>query len=511
MNGLYSTFARLAVLFAVLLTPLAAAHAEWREATSKHFVIVSGGSERQLVRMAQQLEAVHWLMTLSTGVTETEQPVRVRIYLVDDVTSVRQAMNSDRNPRALGFYRPTVEGAIAVVPRSGDGIATRILFHEYAHHFMLQYLGGAYPPWYVEGFAEVMSTTEFTDDNRIIFGTPAAHRSYELQRERWTPIPQMFAPRSVADRQAGVANYGQYWLAAHYFIFSGQRPGQFRAYLNNLLSGQPHAEAISAFNGGLDQVDRDVREYARVGRFPAQSIGIPAELLVPPTVRTLRPGEAAIIDDELQAARPMAAEAHVPVAARVAAIATRYSQDPAVALLHARVLRYARRYAEAESATDRVLALDPDNVRALTLKGRLLLEARAADGGTIDDALLEEARGFIRRANRLDAEDQMPLIAYYDSFRLARVRAPQLALEGLYKASLLVPQEPDLRMTVAMEMLSRHNLPTARALLMPLAQSPHLSGRQGFALQLVQWIDNGAEGRPPVYVPVTEINEAADD
>lgn len=497
-------------MVAVLALFATSAQAEWREATTDHFIIVSGGSERQLVRTAQQLEAVHWLMTMASGTTETDRPVKVRIYLVDGVRSVRDAMSSERNPRVLGFYRPTVEGAIAVVPRSEGEISTTILFHEYAHHFMLQYLRGAYPPWYVEGFAEVISSTEFTDDDRIVFGAPADHRAYELTRQPWVPVPRMFAQRSADDARAGVANYGQYWLATHYFIFSGQRQGELRTFLNNVLAGQSHAEATSAFTGGLEQVDRDLRNYLRVGRFRAQSVGIPPERQRPPTLRLLRPGEAAIIDDELQAARPMTAEAHLPIAARVATIAARHPDDPAVALLHARLLHYARRYAEADQAIDRVLVLDPANVRALTLKGRLMLEARVADGGTADVALLRQARSYIARANRLDPDDQMPLIAYYDSFRFARVPAPQLALEGLYKASTLVPQEPGLRMTVAMEMLSRRNLPVARSLLAPLALSPHQSGGQSYALVLMQWIDSGAEGPLPVHVPIIEIDVSED-
>ena len=56
-------------------------------------------------------------------------------------------------------------GAIAVVPRNTgtDGVFTGqlVLFHEYAHHFMLQYAPAAYPAWYVEGFAEVVSTASF--------------------------------------------------------------------------------------------------------------------------------------------------------------------------------------------------------------------------------------------------------------------------------------------------------------------------------------------------------------
>ena len=56
-------------LAALIATPAAA---EWREAKSAHFIVVSEGSERDLIRMSRQLEAVHWLMGLSTRAQSEE-------------------------------------------------------------------------------------------------------------------------------------------------------------------------------------------------------------------------------------------------------------------------------------------------------------------------------------------------------------------------------------------------------------------------------------------------------
>ena len=83
---------RMILSLAVLLTPLCAAHAEWVEATTPHFVIVSGGSAADTSRFAQRLEAVHWLMTQATGVAAREDSTRVRIYLVDSVDDVHRAI-----------------------------------------------------------------------------------------------------------------------------------------------------------------------------------------------------------------------------------------------------------------------------------------------------------------------------------------------------------------------------------------------------------------------------------
>ena len=498
-----------AIVLMVAVTLSTPARAEWREATSEHFVIVSGGSEAQLVRMSQRLEAVHWLLTQATGVTTIDNGAKVRIYLVDDIGDVRRAKGLPSSSNTAGFYQPTDEGAIAVVPRNQDEFSTTILFHEYAHHFMLQYMRAAFPRWYVEGFAELISTASFEREGMISYGKVAEHRGYELQSEPWVPISRMMAAPSATDERAGSASYGQYWLAAHYFVFAPERRGQLRAYISAINNGGSPETAQSHFTCGMEQLDRDMRRYLRQNRFSYQQAPIPADVARSPTIRVMRPGEAAMIDDELQSWRPMTAEAHVPIAARVAALVARYPDDPAVGLLHARLLAYANRFADAEAAADRVLTIDPANVRALALKGRVMLESRAENGGEMDAAFVRQARGYIARANRLDPEDQIPLIAYFDSFRLAGEPATELAIQGLYKASRLVPQYPQLRMTVAFELLRIRRLAEARAMLAPLALSPHRSSGQAFALQLMQWIDAGATGDMPLAVadPVVEATE----
>lgn len=488
------------ILRLIALTVLAcgatAARAEWREATSEHFVVLSDGPQDQLVRFSQRLEALHWLLGQATGVTTPDNGARVRIYLVDDVSDVRRAMGV-RNTNAAGFYRPSIEGAIAVVPRDQGDFSATILYHEYAHHFMLQYLRNAYPAWYVEGFAELLATARFDRPGQISYGYVALHRSDELSFLPWTPLSRMMAPPSSEDDEAGVASYGQYWLATHYLVFSPERQGQLSAYVRLLNSGQSHEQAMSAFPGGIRQLDIDMRRYLRSNRFMYQTVSLPEGVMVAPSIRILRPGEAAIINDELQAARPMSAEAHIPIATRVRAVAARYPDDPAVALLEGRLWHYAERYAEAEQAIDRTLALDPANVHALTLKGQIMLEGRKAANGSFDPEFVRDARRYIVRANRTNPNHQLPFIAFYQSYRMLDEPAPQSALDGLARASRLVPQEPGLRMTVALELLDRRNLPGAREMLAPLALSPHRSSLQAYALALMEWVDAGAEGSRP--------------
>lgn len=496
-----------ALLVAVFLLAPAMARAEWREATTDHFVIVSGGSERQLIETAQRLEALHWLLGQATNVTNPRNGARVRIYMVDRLRDVLRAYGG-RNSNTAGFYRPSEEGAIAVVPRDQDSFSTTILYHEYAHHFMLQYMVNAYPPWLVEGFAEVVSTARFPEPNVISYGYAAQHRQPELLYGGWVPVSEMFAPWNPENRRQRAPTYGQYWLATHYLLFDQSRMGQLNQFVRAVNQGTPLEQAYAVFTGGLDQLNSDMRRYLRTNSFPYRNVTMPPDVMRAPAIRTLRPGEEAIIDDELLAMRPMTAAEHVPVATRVRAIGVRYPSDPAVALLEARLWRWAERWADAEAAVDRAIAADPQNVRALTFKGQIMLERRQAEGTEMSADVIRAARALIVRANRLDPEDQMPLLAYYMSFRLAGQTPTDTAVDGLHKAMELVPQMQSLRLMLINEMVERRQFDMARLLLRPLAFDPHRAQLRDWASEQIAWIEAGATGeRPGTAAP----GDATDD
>lgn len=106
----------------LLLMWSAPALAEWREAETAHFKIVSSGDERSLIRFAQRLESFHSLLKLATGVNDANRRVvKVRVFLVPSIGDVRRILDAP-NSGVGGFYRPQDDGAIAVVPRNtGEG------------------------------------------------------------------------------------------------------------------------------------------------------------------------------------------------------------------------------------------------------------------------------------------------------------------------------------------------------------------------------------------------------
>ena len=471
-------------------------------------MVVSGGSLRETISYSQHLEAVHWLMSASTQMQANETQSRVRIFLVRNVAAVRQAASVPDGSNIAGFYKTSEEGAYAVGPRQADSVGLKpetVLFHEYAHHFMLQNSEVGYPAWYIEGFAEMFGASSFPSDGQIIFGDAPDFRGYELFTGSLTPTRRMLAQPSAIDREAGHASYGQYWLVTHYLTFDSARRSQLHNFITALQNGQTVEQANAAFVGGLDQLDADLRRYLRTNRFPSRRLTIPPNVMREPTVRTLSEGEVASIGTELQLRRAIAVgatEELQPLLASIGRLLDRYPNDPAILMMRTRASFYAGRYADTVAAADSALAVQPDNARALAFKGMAMLLQRTEANGAIDAASLRQCREPIIRANRLDPEDQLPLIFFYRSYREASQTPPLIALDGLYKAMRLVPREHNIRMTLAQEYIRRRQLPYARRVLIPLAYDPHPTSGQQYALQLVQWIDGGASGAPPVFVPV---------
>lgn len=505
MTAFVSAALRVLLLLAAMMAPLTAAQAEWREATSEHFVVVSGGNERELLRLSQQLEAVHWMLSQLTGVTPGEDAQKVRIYLVDDLGDVHRAMGV-RDPMVAGFYRPYVTGAIAVVPRNQGRFSTTILFHEYAHHFMLQYLRRVYPPWLVEGFAEFISTASFEQDGQISVGRPANHRAYELAIMRWVPLSRMFAPRSSEDDEAGVASYGQYWLAAHYLITDSGRRRQLNAFLNAYNSGTPYDEALGQFSMGLDQLDADMRAHLRRGRFTYSMIALPPDVRTMPTVRVMREGEAALVPLELQVGRTLDDGDAARVMDRLNRLAARFPDEAAIQMLRARFAFERQNWAATTDAADRALAIEPGHGRAAVYRAWAAINARAAQDSEAAPADAAQLRRPIVTANRASPNDPLPLIAFFESFTMLGQTPSESAVRGLVRASELAPQDDGLRMTAVLTLLRDSNiardqrLQVSRFLLAPLAYAPHQSPLQVYALQLLGWIDAGAEGNLPVPV-----------
>ncbi|HYJ53272.1 MAG TPA: hypothetical protein VEW04_08870, partial [Allosphingosinicella sp.] len=204
-----------ACLVGLLLAGTGPAQAEWRRAESPNFVLYGTISEARLRERILLLEDFDRLMRLVTNVSVPPAPNKLHVYIVEGPEDLRKV---HAVPAGIaGFYTATPDGIAAVVDARSE-MGNEVLFHEYAHHFMMQYAANAYPAWYVEGFAEYFMTVRFTP-RKIDVGNFSQGRVYSLTEAPWLPTEQVLYgnPQSMTG-QAMDAFYAQSWLVVHWFF-----------------------------------------------------------------------------------------------------------------------------------------------------------------------------------------------------------------------------------------------------------------------------------------------------
>lgn len=485
----------------VALAALAAspARAEWREASTVHFVVYSEQNARSLEEFATKLERYDKAIRVLRGLPDEQvgQAGRVTVYVVSSVQAVRKLFGQNGATGVYGvagFYVPRAGGSIAIVPRPGgpegalDLGAETILFHEYAHHFMMRNYPVAFPAWFIEGFAEFHSTAKFEKDGRVGIGATAMHRAAGLvlgPRLKVEKLVTMGSERMSAEEREAMYGYG--WLLTHYLSLADARKGQLGDYLRRINNGQSSLDAARAAFGDLAKLDKELASYMGKRLYYWQ---LPANLVPPVKVsmRTLSPGEDAVMDIKIRSRRGVNEEQAKELLPLVRKAAAPFPNDAAAQMTLAEAEYDAGNYKEAEAAADRAIAADPKAIDGHVYKGRARI-ALALAAKSEDPAVWKEARRPILAANKLDPDDPEPLILFYNSIMAERGEATPNAALGLFRAMELAPEDKGLRWSVAFQHLVDGKGPEARAALLPLAYDPHGGEGAARAAQLIEKID----------------------
>jgi tetratricopeptide (TPR) repeat protein len=479
-------FRTIIALFAAVLTASAsAADPVWHAAETQHFIIYSKSPPERVEQLATDLESYDKLLRMATNIDSAVQPVKVRIYEVDGLEDIRNALGLDYTSGVAGFYSSNSLGPYLVTPRKipsyvdKDFTAAMVLHHEYTHHFMLQYFPAAYPGWYTEGFAELIGSSKVMDDGRIGYGMPAKQRGHDIAVE-WAPLQEVL----TEEKPWGVDRYAEGWALTHFFTFDKTRSQQFRAYLAALNSGQSLEQAAKVF-GDLNQLDREARAYVTKGAFDYRPVKVEIAKPVIERTRVLSPGEAALIpqviaydDNDLNGIENSGDREHEKARRqrnldRTRQIVAQYPNDPFALYFLAEAEYAADNYAQSQAAADRLLAVRPNDVHALARKAMDMAVLSRNLPAAQKSATLAEARSLAAKANHLDTGDPLPLLAYYETYHEAGERAPEVAVEGLRQVVSTDPRDNEPRELLVDELASEHKWAEAIAWLSPLANDPH--------------------------------------
>lgn len=472
------------------------ARAEWREARTKHFILYGSMSEAGMRAMATRLEQFDSVLRYFYRQPEVEgqESNPVTVYAVPTAQAV-QRLYGKGGDNIAGFYEPRVSGSVAFTPIRGDNDGPNtlqpqtVLFHEYAHHFLLGNSTVAYPAWFSEGFSEFVSTARFDRDG-VMVGVAAQHRAYGLFDGSKLPIETLFdSSRRKLSSQELDQVYGRGWLLTHYTMFDKDQRAKFGRYLGLLNTGTPSIAAGDQAFGSLKQLDRELDKYLRQSKIPGMLIRFERLPKAEVAVRVLTPGEQALIGYRMQSDRGVNRTSGAEIYKRAASIGAAYPQDAVAQGWFAEMAYDAGEDAVAEAATDRALAVDAKSQQALLYKG--LIHLRRAEAAPNKDAKMwEEARGWIVKANRADPNAAEPLAVFYRSFAMAGEKPRKSAVLGLARAFQLVPQDKGLRFTLAAQEIGDNEVDMAKVLLRPLAFDPHMPADNP-AAQLLALLEKG--------------------
>lgn len=489
---------RLKLVLALATAALAApGQAEWLKASSRHFVIYSDADVAAATELATKLENLDGALRAVSGIPDTPESAAnpVTVYVVDNLSAIRKL---SRRSDVAGFYIPRADGAVAFTPRRGEGAGAValtpqiVLFHEYAHHFMLSNASTAYPAWLSEGYAEFVSTATL-NDRGVMIGHGANHRAYELALAMRTPLSLLFAPRAKLTVEQQSQIYGRGWALTHYLLLNPDRRKQLDKYLVAINSGVAPLKAATDSFGNLRDLERALDKYVLGKSLAAFVIGKERLPAVKVEVRPLTPGERALVDMRMVSTRGVDQKEATTVYARAVQAAKPFPGDATAQGWLAEMAYDAKRDDEAEAAADRALAADPKSVQALLLKARVRLR-RAEAAGTTDQKIWAEARSWIIKANRVNSDGAAALQLFYDSFEMADAKPSASAVAGIHRALELAPQDPGLRFRSARQHLMDGKLTEAKRALRPLAYNPHAPADNP-AVRLIAMIDGGVTGQ----------------
>lgn len=476
-----------------------AADAPWTATETAHFTIYSKSPKERVEKLATEVESYDKLIRMATGVRDGLPPVKVRIYEVDGLEEVRDALGLEYYSTVAGFYSANALGPFLVTPRKtgyvGENFdASLVLHHEYAHHMMLQYFPAAYPSWYTEGFAELIGSSKVMDDGRIGYGMPAKQRGHDIALY-WAPLQELL----TEEKPWGVDVYGQGWAVTHFFTFDKKRSQEFRQYLAALNAGHSLEDAAKVF-GNLNDLDREARQYVTKGSFEYRPVKVEIAKPVVQSVRQLSAGEAALIpevtafsDDNLGLYNKKGDREHEQARrernlAQTREIVQRYPNDPFALYFLAEAEYASQNYAQSEAAADRLLTIRPNDVHGLARKAITMAVRSRNLPAAQKAALVEQARAMAAKANHLAPDDPLPLLAYYETFHEAGEKAPQAAVEGLMQVVSTDPRDTTPRELLVDELASQRKWREAIGWLGPLANDPHDSPVRDSAREKMAWL-----------------------
>lgn len=506
------------------------AWAGWKRADTHNFIFYSSGDKAALETFAREVERYDALLRLRLNVPREEAPKRLVIYVLPSQSEVDDLVGG--SGLVAGFYLPNTEGSFAVIntARKNDlrtASGQEILFHEYGHHFMFRHFPSAYPSWFVEGFAEFVSTSTVNEDGTWTQGKPVYSRSREFEYLGELPIEKVLNKDKLKlTGQETLQFYARSWLLVHMLSTQPEYAGKLEAYLDAFTKGASSLDAAKTVFGDLKELDKRLHAYTGQSlKFLSSSRPLTIDGGV--TVSELDPVNTKLVElgmmrrsggkisqarDGLRAlaqANPQNADVLAELAAAEMYLAGRDAfkakaekkkadakdkpkpkpgEEEPLTEEDNPLLDQPESHAGdalAEPLVDRALAINPGHVMANAIKGEIATwKLKQSGKGTAGQ--WGTARGWFRKALATDPNNVWALQGWYESFDRQGKEPPSNASEGLVRAFDLAPEARDLRARLAYDYARRGDFNQAIRLVKVLAFDPHSNKSGRYLLKKIE-------------------------
>jgi hypothetical protein len=454
----------------ILLSWTAPAHAAWYKAETDRFIVYGAASEATVRDYAAKLQTFDSILRVFHPSTAARAPAtKVQLYLVrgrDDLRRIQPALP----PGIAGFYSAMNEGVFAVALTDGGLGKDDVLFHEYAHHFMLENFPAAYPAWFVEGFAEYFMTTDITWKG-IKVGSFNQGRVNDVFIQTWVPLEDLLSKTvwEVPKNRREVF-YAQSWLLMHYMRSDPVRGKRLDAAILATAEGEAPVKAFQTATGmDTAQLTAALRKYNKLSVLTFKEA-----MEAPPamTVMRLPPSADDLLLHNLHLILASTGAPEPKLLADVRRDAAKYPGDRLAETTLARAEFVIGDVPAGEAIMKRRLTAEPEDPETLLLAGTGQVLAGMRDKASRAERY-RASRPLLAKAYKLNERDFRPLYAYALSRSIEPVFPIENDLNALLEARGLAPAVQELSLRAGVALLARGRRAEAVRMLAPLVNNPH--------------------------------------
>ena len=516
------------MLAAALMVPAAPVCARnWVKASSAHFTVFSDADAKTAQAYLLELEQYRYILDGFYGVTPQDDAAtqKMNVYFVDGFQDLDQVWH-DRPARAEGYVRSCTEGQAMIglygldgthsgqnIKREAANTSEEPLFYEYAHDFLFQHAGKAYPAWFVRGFSEYYAATRIRGDEALI-GKGFSGRvdplvynrdfiSYEdLLRDTWRPKDGTHY-RGTLD----YAFHAQSWLLSHYILSDPDRRTSFQTFLEAYRSGK---DPVPAFEAAFGIKVKDLNHVltAYLNTFQARIYRI-ADMPAPVVTTTALPASAdkLLLWDAVARTCP-ARGAHAALLANIRSEAAKYPGDPFAEDVLARA---EITIGDEQKAIDYLkgrVAAHPEDGEAQFMLGHALFLTTARNhiaSGETAESQMAAARQALGKAYLIDPLNAANLYYYSRALDVPGRPPSDNMITAAVQAQMLAPAVDPYAIHAATLLVARGRFDDAKTMLAPMASNPSFPEKAAWAQRIIAVIDrqgSQAEVEAALHTPM---------